>query len=507
MTVARLSAIGISKAFPGVQALNRVDLSLMPGEIQALVGENGSGKSTLLKIACGAYQPDSGHLELDGRPVRFRGTWDALRNGVIAVHQEPLIVPDLTVAENIALGNMPVRSGAWVDKAEMRRAARQALMQLGLDLSVDTPAKALTIAQRQLMMLSRAFLSSQPKVVLLDEPTASLSKGEIATLFDLLRRLAGRGVAVLSVLHRLDEVFELADTVTVLRDGCRIASLSTSDTDPDRVVHMMVGRGIERRFAERVGAIGNEVLRVSNLTAARVRGVSFTVRSGEIVGMAGLVGSGRTETARAIMGVDRRKGGSVTMDGREIRPGRVADSIASGLAFLTEDRRGEGIIPDLGVRSNTVMVSLRRLAHLGVWLNRRAENETAQEYVSKLNIATPSIEHKVKFLSGGNQQKVVLSRWLAADSRVLILDEPTKGIDVGAKAEIYDLILELAASGVGILLISSDLPEILGLADRTLVMRDGRVVDEVLRGPDAETRIGQAMMGVGDANAVQQGTP
>ena len=469
----------VSKAFGVVRALRDVSLDLRGGEVLALMGENGAGKSTLLKIMAGAYQPDAGGLALDRREVRWRSPLDARRAGLRVVQQEPDIVPGTSVAENLFVGELPRRGPRLVDWGRLNGDAARLLATFRAGSATDPagPADALTPARRQMVEILRA-LRPGLKVLALDEPTSSLSEAEAEDLFALVRRLRSEGTAILYVSHRMHEVLRLADRVAVLRDGALVGVRPAAELDGDRLIAMMVGRALDGGMRKARHRAGAEVLRVESLRGPGVRGVSLCVRAGEVVSLAGLVGAGRTELARLIYGAAPREGGTVSLDGRPLRPRAPRDAVEAGLVYVPEERKADGLFPELSVLHNGSVAILRSLSPLRV-VRRREERRVVGDLARRMRVKAPSLDQLVGKLSGGNQQKLVLARWLATKPRVLILDEPTRGIDVGAKQEIYALIDELAAGGTAILLISSEMPEVLGLSDRVLVLQGGRVAAEM----------------------------
>ena len=465
---------GVSKAFPGVRALEDVSLTVRRGEVHALIGENGAGKSTLMKILYGVHQPDAGTIAIDGTTVAIHSPQDAQRLGVSMVQQEISLIPALDVARNIYLGREPSLRAGVIDWPRLYRDARALLARLHVRLDVRAPVRRLSTAQRQMVEIARA-LSWKPRLLILDEPTSSLTQAEIGELFRILRALRADGVAILYISHRLEELGEIADRVTVLRDGHYVATVDASATSIPELIRMMVGRGVDQQFPKIAVEPGADVLRVEGLTRRGVfEDVSFRVRAGEIVGMAGLVGAGRSETARVIFGADARDGGRIFVEGKPIAIASPDDAIAAGVALLPEDRKSQGLVLVLPVRQNISLATLGRFARFGV-IRRRAREAMARRFVHDLRIRTPSTAFRVRNLSGGNQQKVVLAKWLASEPKVLIFDEPTRGIDVGAKVEVYGFMNQLAQRGAGILLISSELPEVLGMSDRVLVMHEGRL--------------------------------
>jgi rhamnose transport system ATP-binding protein len=470
-----LLASHLTKAYAGVRALRGASLEVRAGEIHALVGENGAGKSTLVRIVTGDTAPDDGVVTIDGYRVAEFTPTEARRLGVVAIHQHPALFPDLSVAENLALGVEPGGMFARVNWSRRRTHAREALARVGADIDVDRDANTLSLPEQQLVEIARA-LSVRARLLILDEPTASLTPPEVDRLFVLLHDLRRAGVAVIYISHRLDELRRLADRVTVLRDGQTVSTHEMSDVDAAGLIRVMVGREVSAIFPKQQVTIGEPVLEVDGLTSdeAGIGNVSFTVHRGEIVGLAGLVGAGRTELARVLFGLARRDGGGVRVRGRTIDPASPDEAIAAGLAYLPEDRRRHGVILDLPVAANLTLASLAAISRRGL-LNRTAEHATARKLVDALGVKTASLETPVRMLSGGNQQKVSLGRWLVHPPVLLILDEPTQGVDVGSKAEIHRLIGQLAGRGMGVLLISSELPEVLGVSDRILVMRHGSI--------------------------------
>ncbi|MGI8474908.1 MAG: sugar ABC transporter ATP-binding protein, partial [Thermomicrobiales bacterium] len=469
---------GLTKAFPNVKALTDVGFDLRRGEVLALMGENGAGKSTLLKILSGDYRADAGSLTLDGRALSLSSPRDARAAGIRVIYQEPEIVPGVNVAENLYLGELPTRLFGIADRKTLMRRARADLDRFGFSDLLDPAALGDTLspAQRQLVEIVRA-LKSQVSVLALDEPTSSLTEQEADRLFALIDRLRSEGLAIIYVSHRLREITRLADRIVILRDGRLVADSPMSQVTQNDIVTLMVGRPLQDVFNRRRSVGDRVVLAVSNLRTAMHDDVSLTVRAGEVVGLAGLVGAGRTELALAIFGDLPRTGGSVTVDGRTVPPNDPHKAIEAGIALAPEDRKGQALVLIRSVLENETLPIIGQLSVAG-FIQRKRERAVAQTYVDRLRIRTPSLDQDVSKLSGGNQQKVVIARWLATAPRVLILDEPTRGIDVGAKAEIYRLIDELASEGMGVLLISSERPEGLGLSDRILVMQAGRIMGE-----------------------------
>ncbi|MEU6824294.1 sugar ABC transporter ATP-binding protein [Streptomyces atriruber] len=474
-----LEVSGVSKAFPGVVALDGVRLDLVPGEVHALVGENGAGKSTLVKILAGTQKPDSGVLRLGGVPYRPGDVAAAMRAGVQVVHQEFHLVPHLSVAENLFLRRLPRRYG-FVDRRALHRGARELLDEVGLDVRPRTKVERLGIAQMQLLEIART-LHQECRVLVMDEPTATLTPRETRRLFALLRSLTERGTAVLYISHHLEEIFELADRMTVFRNGRHVVTKDVAGTDTAEVIRLMVGRDMEREYPPYVPRTpGPELLRVRDLTPRGGAPVSFALRAGEVVGVAGLVGSGRTEAVRALFGADRAVGGQVLVKGRPVRIRGPRDAVRHGISLLTEDRKGQGLVLDLPVSANVTLAATGQVSRAGL-LRRGTEDRIARGTVERLRVRTPGVRTVVRTLSGGNQQKVVLGRWLLAGADVLVVDEPTRGIDVGARYEIHQQLVDLAADGRALLVVSSDLPELMGICDRLLVFSRGRIAGEVDR--------------------------
>jgi ABC-type sugar transport system ATPase subunit len=479
----------ISKSFDGTQALREVSFSVPAGEVTALVGENGAGKSTLLRIMSGVIHSDSGHVSIFDQPVHFSSPKEAQRAGIAIIHQELSTVPDLTVAENVFLDRLPQR-GVFVDWRRLHAECRRLLQRLGVDVDPRTRVGDLALARQQMVEIAHA-IAQDARVIAMDEPTASLSQDEVTHLFSLIRQLRENHVTVIFVSHRLEEVFEIADRIVVLRDGQVVAAMPRSETTPDRVVELMVGRALERQFPKRSGTPGKTVLEARDLhTKKQLRGVSLVVRQGEI-GLAGLVGAGRSELAQAIFGAEPISHGEVAIEGQPVRLRNPGDAIRHGIGLVTEDRKKSGLIMSFPLYMNHTLPSLRRFVR-GWRLVPRLEIGAFKQWADKLQIHSRSSRQEVRFLSGGNQQKVVLAKWLELKPRLLILDEPTRGVDVATKGEIYRLINDLAAQGTAILMISSDLPEVLGMSDRVVVMHDGRVTGEFNRAEATNERVMQA---------------
>jgi len=475
-----LEARSLTKSFPGVRALKGVSLTVECGEVLAVIGENGAGKSTLMKILAGVQTADSGDILLNGQPVALRSVHDALAQGIALIHQELNLADNLDVAANIFLGREPRRFG-WIDTARTHREAKQFLDAVGLDVPPTTLVSTLAIGQQQLVEIAKA-LSTNARVLIMDEPTSSLSAREAENLFKVIRDLRARGVSIVYISHRLGEVKQLADRVTVLRDGENSGELAREEINHAAMVKLMVGRDLSQFYAHTPHTPGEVTLAVDRLrTPAHPRHeVSFTVRAGEIVGLAGLVGAGRTEVLLSLFGVTPAQGGTIRVSGKEVSPASPQEAIEAGLALVPEDRKQQGVVLGLPVRENLSLASLRRDQRMG-FLNEALELAVSAEMTAAMRIKTPNDRQVVRFLSGGNQQKVVLGKWLAIQPRLLFLDEPTRGIDVGAKQEIYKLMEELARKGVAILFVSSEMEEILGLSDRVLVMHEGRIAGELRR--------------------------
>ena len=468
---------GITKRFPGVVALNGVDFELRPGEVHCLVGENGAGKSTLMKCLMGVYRPDEGEIRLAGKPVQIHHPHQAHDLGISMVYQELNLVPALSVAENVFLGIEPLHVGPLgiIDWTTLRRRTREVIAEFGFPLRPEAIVDDLSRAQQQLVEIVKALVI-ESRIVVMDEPTASLALEETEQLFEIIRRLRGEGVAIIYISHRLEELREVGDRVTIMRDGERVYTGDLADTDLPTMIRHMVGRELTDMYPKTPAPLGDERLRVEQLTAhgGRVRDVSLSVRAGEIVGIAGLVGAGRTELAEALFGITPIEGGAVYTDGQRRHFRSPHDAIKAGLALLTEDRKRTGLLLNLPVAHNVTISALDRLLRF-IHLPLGAERREAAVYIDKLNIRTPSVRQVAVNLSGGNQQKVVVAKWLFAEAQILIFDEPTLGIDVGAKVEVYRLMCELAAQGAAILMISSDLPELLAMSDTILAMRRGEI--------------------------------
>lgn len=492
---------GISKTFPGVKALQNVDFDLYPGEVHILLGENGAGKSTLMKILSGVYQTDTGVIRFKDHEVSFHNPKQAQRVGIATIYQEFALIPYLSITENIFLGDeISLSPFPILNWPAMHRAARATLRTLNLDINPRTLVKDIGVAKQQLVEIAKA-LHHQADLIIMDEPTSALSQHEIEDLFTVIRQLKARSVGIIYISHHLDEVHRIGDRVTVLRDGQKVSTLPVSETTIDSLVRMMVGRSLSEQFPKIVIPRGKEVLRVEDLSRIKsgLSDINFNVYAGEILGIAGLVGSGRTELARAIFGADAIDTGKIYLDDKAVRIRAPYDAVNLGIGLLTEDRKAQGLILPMSVRNNVTIPILNRISN-GPLVRPHKETRITNEYVKSLNIRTPSLNQLAMYLSGGNQQKVVLSKWLATNPRVLIFDEPTRGIDVGAKVEIYTFMNRLAQQGVGIIMISSELPEVIGMSDRVLVMYEGRIAGILDRAELSEEKIMVLATGGDDTN-------
>ena len=483
-----IELVGIAKQFGAVQALRGVDLNLYPGEVHALVGENGAGKSTLVKILAGIHRPDSGTVKVGGEVVELRSPTQAQALGIAVVQQEPMMFPDLDVAENVFMGRHPRDRFGRVDWKRMYREVDHLLVSLDVSLSSHTPVQGLSVAEQQLVEIAKA-LSLQARVLVLDEPTAALSSHEVEELFAIVNQLRERGVAVLFVSHRLEEVFTIADRLTVFRDGTHIITAPVSEMNTEEIIKHMVGRELSNLYPKSEAEVGEVVLEVRQLTRpGAFADVSFQLRRGEILGFSGLVGAGRTEVARVLFGIDRAESGEIWLKGTKVHIRSPQQAMDYGIAYVPEDRHQQGLVMNFSIASNVTLAILQKVSRLGL-LDPRREQKIASEYSSQLNVRSAGVEQLVSALSGGNQQKVVLGKWLATNPSVLILDEPTRGIDVGAKAEVHRIISDLAARGLAIILISSELPEVLAMADRVIVLHEGRVTGTFPRSEATQERV------------------
>jgi len=490
-----LTFSGITKRFPGVLALDDVSFSVERGSCHALMGENGAGKSTLGKIIAGVYIADGGELTLAGQAIRPTDPLHARRLGIAMVHQELAFCPNLSIAENLCLGDMPSKAG-WVDRAAMHARARAMLAEIGAEFDVAQPIGQLSTGQEQIVQIAAA-VGTGAQVIVFDEPTSSLSIAESEHLFKLLADLKARGITVIYVSHRMEEIFRLCDAITVLRDGRHVATEKIPGTDQDRVIHQMIGREVlSHQPAHLSRPLGEEMLRVEGLTSpGKFRDVGFTLRAGEVLGFAGLVGAGRSEVAQAVFGLDPAATGRVFVRGQELPLGDVQAALAAGIGLLPEDRKRLGLVLSMNCRENTSLAALGKLVSFG-FIRRGEERSLAQKYADRLRVKTPSMESGIAGLSGGNQQKIALAKWVARDCGVLIVDEPTRGVDVGAKAEIHKLLDELACAGLALLVISSELPEVMNLSRSILVMRAGHVAGVLPRAEANQPALMRLMAGV-----------
>ena len=475
-----LELLDVAKSFGAVVALSSGTLRVLPGSIHALVGENGAGKSTLVKVVAGVHRRDSGTFRFRGADVDFTSTAESKASGIAVIYQEPTLFPDLSVTENIFMGRQPLGAGRRIDRRAMHTEALALFERLGVAIDPRRPARGLSIADQQIIEIAKA-ISLDAALLVMDEPTAALSGVEVDRLFSVARSLRDEGRALVFISHRFDEVFSLCDTVTVMRDGAYVATQPIAETDVDQVVAQMVGREVGELFPKTTAPVGDVVLEVEHLSRSGVfHDVNLTVRAGEIVGLAGLVGAGRSEIARAIFGVDSYDSGEVHVEGRPLAPGSPRAAIAAGIGFVPEDRRQQGLVTEESVARNIAGVIRRGLTRGGV-LSSRAESAAAAPWAARLEVKTSALDMSAATMSGGNQQKVVIAKWLATHPRLLFIDEPTRGIDVGTKAEVHRLLSELAGEGLAIVMISSELPEVLGMADRVLVVCEGRVTAELDR--------------------------
>ncbi|MFS8501710.1 MAG: sugar ABC transporter ATP-binding protein [Caldicoprobacter sp.] len=469
---------GITKTFPGTVALDDVSFSVNRPEIHAVVGENGAGKSTLMNVISGNLQPDKGEIYFEGQKVKIRSPRDAQNLGISIVHQELALCPHLTVAENIYIGRLPQTAGKMVDYDRLNRMSQEVLSLFDrVNIKPTDRVADLNVAQQQIVEIAKA-ITLNCKLLILDEPTSALSEADAAVLFKIIKDLKAKGISILYISHRLREIFELADRITILRDGKYIATLNAAETNPDQVVSLMVGREIKEMYPPKSSKIGREIFRVENISSEKVYDVSFALHEGEILGFAGLVGAGRTELAQTICGILPRRSGEIYLEGKSLEIKSFEDAIKNRIGYVTEDRKQFGLFLRLPVAYNVSAIHLKYDGS-GLLIDRQEERNLTREFVKRLNIKATSYLQLVMSLSGGNQQKVMIAKWLAINPKILILDEPTRGIDVGAKAEIHNLLRELAQNGIGIILISSEMPEIIGMCDRVLVMREGRITGEL----------------------------
>ena len=471
-----LTLKNITKEFPGVKALDDVTINIERGTIHGLVGENGAGKSTLIKVLAGIYQPNKGEIILDGKPCRFNSPIEARRAGISVVHQEIKLAEPLSVAENMFLGNVQLKNGL-VDWKGMRRRAREIVEDLGMDIDNNAQVSSLTVAKKQIVEIMHA-INNNSRILIMDEPSAVLTDRELEVMFRIVKQLRDEGITIIYISHRLDEIFGLCSNVSVLRDGCHIDTIPVASVDRQGLINMMVGREMGQEYPKEVGNVGGTILEVKNLSRGILQDISFEVKSGEVFGISGLVGAGRTELARAILGIDKPESGEVYVRGKKVHYRTFADAIRDGLGLIPEDRKLQGLVQIMSVKRNTTLVNMKRVLRAGV-ISSSLEEKLSKEYADKLHVVTPSMETEVQYLSGGNQQKVVIAKWLFQNSEILFLDEPTRGIDVGAKAEIYRLINRMAKEGKTIIMISSEMPELLGMCDRIMVMHEGHKMGEL----------------------------
>jgi rhamnose transport system ATP-binding protein len=489
-----LSLVHAAKSFGAVRAVVDASIDLYGGEAHALVGENGAGKSTVVKILAGVHQPDEGQLLIEGQPAVLSGPASAQAAGIAVIYQEPTLFPDLTVAENIFMGQQPLLAGRRIDRRLMRTQSAALFERLGVQLDPGRISRGLSIADQQIVEIAKA-LTREARVIVMDEPTAALSAAEVARLFDVVRALRADGAAVLFISHRLEEVFEICQRVTVMRDGSTVLARGLAGLNANDLVRAMVGRDMPQRSAGERGQPGDEVLRVDRLTREGVfTDISLRVRAGEIVALAGLVGSGRSEVARAIFGIDRYDAGTVTVHGKELRKASPAAAMAAGIGYVPEDRRQQGLVMDMSIQQNVALASLARLRQGGL-IRSAAERAFATDWAQRLRLKYGRLTDPVSMLSGGNQQKVVLAKWLGRGPGLLIVDEPTRGIDIATKADVHELLVRLSGEGVAILMISSELPEVLSVGDRILVMREGRLTAEYSHADASEEKIMSAATG------------
>ncbi|HIQ68155.1 MAG TPA: ATP-binding cassette domain-containing protein [Candidatus Faecousia excrementigallinarum] len=475
-----LKMVDITKTFPGVKALDHVSLEVKAGTVHALMGENGAGKSTLMKCLFGIYNKDEGHIYLEGKEVNFKSSKEALDNGVAMVHQELNQALKRSVMDNIWLGRYPKMMGIAVNEKKMYKDTKAIFDELGIDVDPKRIMSTMPVSQRQMVEIAKA-VSYNSKVIVFDEPTSSLTEEEVEHLFRIINMLRDRGVGIIYISHKMAEIKRISDEITVMRDGTWVATRPAAELEMGQIIKLMVGRELTNQFPPKTNKPGDVYLKVEGLTGMynQLKDVSFVARRGEVLGLAGLDSSGRTETLESIFGVRTRKEGTITLDGKVCKNRNAGESIKNGFALLTEERRATGIFGVLNIRENTVISSLKRHKRLGLYLSDKSQKKDTQYYIDALRTKTPTQETKIRSLSGGNQQKVIIARWLLTEPEVLLLDEPTRGIDVGAKYEIYQLILDLALSGKTVIMVSSEMPELLGVCDRIVVMSGGRVAGEV----------------------------
>jgi len=490
----RLEMRNITKHFGGVKALTDVSLKVEPGEIHALIGENGAGKSTLMKILSGAYVRDSGQIFIDGKEVKISDPKESKDQGVAIIYQEFMLAPDLTVAENIYIDKLSAGK-KFINWKELRNNAREQLERLGFgDIDPNTKCGSLSVAYQQVVEICKC-LTRNAKILVFDEPTAVLTFSEIEKLFSVIKKLKEEGVSIIYISHRLEEIFELSQHISVLKDGTYVGTVKTKEFDKDRLVNMMIGREMTEMFPERHAKIGETILEVQNLCAGMVQDVSFSVKAGEVLGFNGLVGAGRTETMRALFGADKKESGKVIYFGKEVDWKNPKQAIAEKFGLLPEDRKKQGLLLQQSIRMNTTLACLNKITKLG-FINHKSEKEFVKETLASIQTKYNSTEDNANSLSGGNQQKIALAKWIAADCKCIVFDEPTRGVDVGAKTEIYKVINNLAENGVAVIIISSEMPEIIGMCDRVLVMRNGKISGEVRKEELTENALIKFAMGV-----------
>lgn len=487
---------GVSKEFPGVKALKDVSFSINKGEVHALIGGNGAGKSTLMKILSGAYTKNSGQIIVEGVETEIGHPSAAEALGITIIYQELNLVQSLSIAENIFIGRHPKTKSGTVDWRTMNREAARLLKEFRIDLAPQTAVKSISIAQQQMVEIIKA-VSKNAKLVIMDEPTSSLTTKEIDVLFQMIRTLKTKGVAVVFISHRLDEIFEISDRITIMRDGTYVATRDIDKITRSELISLMIGREMSQQFPERVSATGSELMRAENISdGVLLDNISFTLHEGEVLGFAGLVGAGRTELMHTIFGSRKKRSGSLYLHGKEVSIRSPKQSIRNGIGFVTEDRKREGLALNLSLRENVCMVAIQKVLTYGL-ISRKKETESSGEYIDTLGIVTPSAEQKAMFLSGGNQQKVVLSKWLMSNADIIIMDEPTRGIDVGAKREIYEVINQLVAQKKGIIVVSSEFDEVMGICDRIIVMCEGRITGILSKKDFSQEKIAALAVGEG----------
>ena len=472
---------GITKRFPGVLALDHVDLTVYPGQVLALVGENGAGKSTLMKVLSGVHQMDEGEILMEGKPVKIENPLASQLMGISIIYQELSVLDNMNIAENIFLGREKRSGRVFVDKKQMHAEARKLLDEVGLDVDTHTMAGELSTAQKQMIEVAKA-LSFNSKIIIMDEPTSSLTETETDILFGIIRKFRDKGVAIVFISHKLAEIFAITDEVAILRDGVSAGRMMTEGCTENDIIKAMVGRDVDDLYAKQAAPIGDVVLEVKNLnTKGFLKDINFELRAGEILGFAGLVGAGRSEVMRAVFGIDPKESGEIYIKGKKVDIKNPRDAMLQGIGFVPEDRKLQGLVLGMSVGKNTTLAALKAVANKAGFINHKQEKEMADKFVKALEVKTPSNDQLVKNLSGGNQQKVVIAKWLANNPDILILDEPTRGIDVGAKKEIHQLMSDLANQGVAIIMISSELPEVLGMSDRVIVMHEGHIKGQLSR--------------------------